>query len=84
MTVVNMLDAKTHLSRLVAAVESGAETEIIISRSGRPVARLVPIAPPAEASRRLGLLEGQYPPMSLDDFNADDEAVAALFLGKDA
>src|SRR6516162_3287258 len=40
MPVVNMLEAKSSLSRLVEAVESGAETEIIIARNGRPAARL--------------------------------------------
>ncbi len=47
MTTVNMLEAKTQLSRLVEAVETGAETEIIIARNGRPVARLVAIGPAA-------------------------------------
>ena len=36
MTTVNMLEAKTSLSKLVEAVESGAETEIIIARNGKP------------------------------------------------
>jgi antitoxin (DNA-binding transcriptional repressor) of toxin-antitoxin stability system len=38
---VNMLEAKTHLSRLVEAIETGAATEVVIARNGRPVARLV-------------------------------------------
>jgi antitoxin (DNA-binding transcriptional repressor) of toxin-antitoxin stability system len=33
MPVVNMLEAKSNLSRLVEVVESGAESEIIIERS---------------------------------------------------
>ena len=36
---VNMLEAKSNLSRLVEAVETGAETEIIIARNGRPAAQ---------------------------------------------
>ena len=36
MTTVNMLEAKTRLSQLVSAVESGAEDEIIIARDGKP------------------------------------------------
>jgi hypothetical protein len=32
-------EAKTHLSRLVEATETGAETEVVIARNGRPVAR---------------------------------------------
>ncbi len=30
--VVNMLEAKTHLSRLVEAIETGAEAEVVIAR----------------------------------------------------
>ena len=55
MSVVNMLEAKTHLSRLVEEVESGATSEIIIARNGKPAARLVPIGAPAGAGKRLGL-----------------------------
>jgi prevent-host-death family protein len=41
--IVNMHDAKTHFSKLVARVEDGEE--IVIARGGRPCARLVPLAP---------------------------------------
>lgn len=41
MTEVNIHEAKTHLSRLLARVAAGEE--VIISKAGRPVARLVPI-----------------------------------------
>jgi prevent-host-death family protein len=40
MTQVNIHEAKTHLSRLLLRVAAGEE--IVISRAGRPVARLVP------------------------------------------
>lgn len=39
--LVNMHEAKSSLSRLVAAVEAG--DEVIIARNGKPAARLVPI-----------------------------------------
>jgi len=39
----NVYEAKTQLSRLLVEVESGAE--IVIARDGRPIARLVPVAP---------------------------------------
>ena len=42
---VNMHDAKSNLSRLVAAVESGETDEIEIARAGHVVARLVPARP---------------------------------------
>jgi prevent-host-death family protein len=41
-TEVNVHQAKTHLSRLLARVAAGEE--VLISRAGRPVARLVPVA----------------------------------------
>ena len=82
MRVVNMLDAKTNLSKLVDAVESGSESEVIIARNGRPAAKLVPVAAGAP-HRKLGFLDGKYPPMSLEDFNASDEEIAKLFYGED-
>jgi prevent-host-death family protein len=82
MPVVNMLEAKSNLSRLVERVESGAEQEIIIARNGKPAARLVPIAPSASAANRLGLFAGQYPTVSQEEFDADNAIIARLFLGE--
>jgi prevent-host-death family protein len=45
MTVVNMLEAKTNLSRLLAAAEFG--DDVVIARNGIPAARLVPVTRPA-------------------------------------
>jgi prevent-host-death family protein len=41
-TTVNIHEAKTHLSQLLSRVLGGEE--IIIAKSGKPVARLVPIS----------------------------------------
>jgi prevent-host-death family protein len=79
MTIVNMLDAKSNLSRLVERVESGAEAEIVIARNGKPAARLVPIAAPARAAKRLGLLKGKFPTISQEEFDADNARIAQLF-----
>lgn len=81
MTTVNMLDAKTNLSKLVDAVESGAEGEIVIARNGRPAARLVPLERKARKPIRLGLAKGLFNPP--EDINALDKEAAALFLGED-
>lgn len=43
MTVVTVHQAKTKLSKLLAAVEAGEE--VVIVRDGKPVAKLVPISP---------------------------------------
>jgi prevent-host-death family protein len=53
--MVNVHDAKTHFSKLLQRVQAGEE--VIIARSGDPVARLVPFAP--RGLRPLGLDAGQ-------------------------
>lgn len=79
MRAVNMLEAKTNLSRLVEAIEQGEEREIIIARNGRPVARLVPVtAVPGE--RRIGVARGLFEVP--DDIDAHNAEVARLFLGE--
>jgi prevent-host-death family protein len=45
MKPVNVHEAKTHFSRLLAKVERGGE--VVIARAGKPVARLVAVEPPA-------------------------------------
>jgi prevent-host-death family protein len=78
MSIYNVLEAKTHLSRLIEAVESGREDEIVIARNGRPVARLVPMA--AGAGMRLGLAAGTLGVP--DDIDRDNDRIARLFLGE--
>ena len=41
MVTVNVHEAKTHLSRLLAQVEAGED--VVIARNGKPVAKLVQI-----------------------------------------
>lgn len=79
MPTVNMLDAKTQLSKLVQQVESGEEDEIVIARNGRPVAKLVPISDRARAPRQLGQLAGRYPSFTLAEFDASNAEIARLF-----
>ncbi|WP_159717051.1 type II toxin-antitoxin system Phd/YefM family antitoxin [Geminicoccus flavidas] len=46
MTEVGILEAKTHLSRLIEQVEKGEE--VVITRHGKPVARLQPMTSPVK------------------------------------
>lgn len=78
MQAVNMLQAKSTLSRLVDAIEQGREREIVIARNGRPAARLVPIDA-APAGKRIGVAKGLFEvPDSIDTHN---DEVARLFVG---
>jgi prevent-host-death family protein len=75
---INIYDAKTQLSRLVDKAAQGED--ILIARSGKPVALLTRIKPKAK-KRPLGLLDGKF--KVPDDFNAPlpDEILDA-FEGK--
>ncbi len=61
---VNIHEAKTHLSRLLAKVAAGEE--VVIAKAGKPIARLVPM-PNAPRKRALGSAEGDF--IVPDDFN---------------
>jgi len=75
MISVNVHEAKTHLSRYLERVAAGEE--IIISKAGKPMAKLVPLTEP-QTDRVAGLDKGliQVP----DDFDAPlPESVLKLF-----
>ena len=57
MTTVNVHQAKTHLSRLLAKEARG--DEVIIARGGKPVARLVPIQKAKRIDQLLGIDKGR-------------------------
>ena len=63
--VINVHEAKTHLSRILDEVAAGAE--VVIAKAGKPVARLVPIDG-GPKRKRLGLLKGHIRVPT--DFNA--------------
>lgn len=66
--MVNIHEAKTHLSRLVDRAHAGEE--IILAKSGKPYAKLVPFHQPGE--RRPGLATGNLTPAFFDEL-PDDE-----------
>jgi antitoxin (DNA-binding transcriptional repressor) of toxin-antitoxin stability system len=78
---VNMFEAKTNLSKLVEAIESGREDEIVIARNGRPVARLARLKE-KPVGQRLGVARGKF--VLPDSFDADNEAISKLFGGQSA
>jgi prevent-host-death family protein len=77
MDQVNVYEAKTHLSRLLDRVEAGEE--IIIGRSGRPVAMLVPYRTKRKR-REPGSLRGQI--WIAEDFDELPEDLLAAFEGE--
>lgn len=76
MHTVSLFEAKTHLSRIVEELTSGVEQEVIISRHGKPMVRVVAIRP-KETSRRIGSAKGQF--AAPDDLDAANPEIAKLF-----
>jgi prevent-host-death family protein len=72
--LVNIHEAKTHLSRLVERVEAGEE--VVIARAGRPVARLIPYRVRTQP-RQPGLWRGQV--RLGRDFDEPDDALLDAF-----
>ena len=62
---VNVHQAKSQLSRLLHDVEAGRE--VVIARSGVPIARLVPWRPPSQGVAPPGALAGEI--TLTDDFD---------------
>jgi prevent-host-death family protein len=73
--VINIHEAKTHLSKIVDEVAAGRE--VIIAKAGKPMARLSPLTKIARP-KKLGLLKGKL--KVPDDFNQplDDAELAAF------
>ncbi|MBP6339194.1 MAG: type II toxin-antitoxin system Phd/YefM family antitoxin, partial [Vitreoscilla sp.] len=78
MPPINMLQAKSSLSRLVETIEQGLEREIIIARNGRPAAKLVPMDN-VPAGKRIGVAKGKF--KVPDSIDAHNDEVARMFLG---
>jgi antitoxin (DNA-binding transcriptional repressor) of toxin-antitoxin stability system len=76
MDTVKISQVKSTLSRLVDAIEQGREREIVITRGGRPVAKLVPLGS-GPVGKRVGVAKGTFEvPDSID---AHNEVIAKLF-----
>lgn len=79
MQTVNLFEAKTHLSKLIDQIASGKEKEFVISRNGKPVARVLPIAK-VEISRRIGIAKGEF--TIPEDIDKSKQEIARLFNGE--
>jgi prevent-host-death family protein len=81
MRIVNMHEAKTQLSRLVALAAKGEG--FIIARAGKPLVKVVPLDPQETAlPRRLGFLAGEI--AVPDDFDRMGQDEVERQFGVDA
>ena len=58
---IALAEAKAHLSQVLDRVEAGEE--LVITRRGKPVARVVPVQPPVIPLPFLAAFRAQFPKM---------------------
>lgn len=83
MSQVNVHEAKTNLSKLMDAVESGREAEVIIARNGRPSVRIVPLVDAKPSQRKpvkFGFARGLF--VVPDTIDRDNSDIESLFYGE--
>ena len=80
---VNVHHAKTHLSKLIAAAESG--DDVINARAGKPADKLLLVMPPVRKSRKYLRGSGIGKLWVADDWDSDETnlAIQKLFEGND-
>lgn len=75
MKIVNISEAKTNLSKLVALVYRGER--VVIAKNNLPLVDLVVHKP--EGKRKLGLLAGKF--TAPDDIMEEDAEITSMFYG---
>lgn len=76
MSITNIYNAKTNLSKLVEAALNGEE--VIIAKAGKPVVKLSAYVPTSK-NRIPGLLKGKI--VIPDNFDEENEEINKLFYG---
>jgi len=79
MTQVNMLEAKTDLSRLVKMLETKQEEVIYLARNGTAVVQMT-LIPKKPVNKRIGVAEGKF--NVPDEFDSWDREVEDMFGGE--
>lgn len=77
MQLINIHEAKTNLSKLIAKTLNGED--IVIAKAGKPVVKMV-VYKEKLKPRKIGLLKGKI--FVPDNFNDEDEEVNKLFYGE--
>ena len=78
MVQVNMLEAKTDLSKLVKLLETKQEDVVYLARKGTPVVQLT-LIPGNHECKRIGVAKGKF--RVSDDFDNWDKEIEAMFGG---
>ena len=79
MTQINMLEAKTDLSKLVKILETKQEDVIYLARNGKAVVQMT-LIPKKPTQKRIGVAEGKF--KVPDEFDSWDKEIEEMFGGE--
>ncbi|MBP5568583.1 MAG: hypothetical protein J6X54_05100 [Treponema sp.] len=77
MCKMNVLEAKTNFSKIIALLERREEKEVIVARAGKPVVKITLYEDPDDISKRIGVAAGKF--VVPDDFDEPDDEIARMF-----
>jgi len=77
MCQMNVLEAKTNFSKIIAMLERKEEKEVIVARAGKPVVKISLCEEPKRFERVFGIAKGKFEmPEDIDECN---EEIARMF-----
>ena len=77
MCKMNVLEAKTNFSKIIALLERKEENEVIVARAGKPVVKIVIYEEPKSFDQIFGIAAGKF--TVPDDFDEPDDEIARMF-----
>ncbi|MCR4579728.1 MAG: hypothetical protein K5681_05205 [Treponema sp.] len=77
MCQVNVLEAKTNFSKLIAMLERGEEEEVIVARAGKPIAKMTLYEEPKSFDKIFGIAKGKF--TLPDDIDECNDEIARMF-----
>lgn len=77
MCQMNVLEAKTNFSKIIAMLENRDEKEVIVAKAGKPVVKIVLWNEYEDVSKRIGIAEGKF--TLPDDIDECNDEIARMF-----
>ena len=79
MKQINISEAEKQFYKLIKMLETKEEDEVIITRNGEPVAKIVLFE--ENSDKRIGISKGKYSPLNMDVFySLDTEILDDLYM----
>ena len=77
MCQMNVLEAKTNFSKIIAMLENREEKEVIVAKAGKPVVKIVLWNEYEDVSKRIGIAKGKF--KVPDDIDECNDEIARMF-----